>query len=143
MGYTLSYRSCNSVSPEQEAAIRQAADAINQGRTWTLAFEKDERDGHLLCAMKSAEVPDGTRAAGEARKWPGPYEAKCLLDALCTISHDCKVDWEIRDTYCLRPIGLIRDGVCHADKEAQEEAARNMAEVLLGSKLGPAPSTTD
>lgn len=133
MGYTLSYRSCHRVDPEQETAIRRAADAFNDGRAWVLTFLKNEADGHLVCVMQSTEKPDGE--AGGAPKWPGPYEAKCLLDGLCGISRECKVDWEIRDSYCLRPIGVIRNGVCHSDPEAQAEAVRNMGEVLSRRSL--------
>ena len=130
MGITLTHRTCQPISPEQEAAIRLAVDSFNQGRTWVLAFLRDERDGHLICSMKPNDMPDDDPAAGTAPQWPGAYEAKCLLDGLCGISRDCKVDWEIHHTYSLRPIGVIRGGECHSDPEAQAEAARNMGEVL-------------
>jgi hypothetical protein len=128
MGYTISYRSCHPVTPDQETAIRQAAESFNQGREWVLNLQRNPNDGHLLCFMKSIQTDDGKQAAGPARSWPGAYEAKCLLEALCGISRDCKVAWEIRDPHCARPIGIIRDGACHADPEAQAEAARNMVE---------------
>ena len=129
MAYTVSYRSCLPVRPEQEAAVRKAVDAFNQGRVWVLSISRNEIDGCLVCLMKSTEQSDGK--TGGARHWPGAYEVKCLLDGLCGISRDCQVDWEIRDTYCLRPLGIIRNGECHADPEAQAEAARNMGEVLF------------
>ena len=130
MGYTVTYRTCQPTSPEQEAAIRSAADAFNQGRTWVLAFLRNERDGHLICSMKANETPDEGGAASKAPQWPGPYEVQCLLDGLCGISRDCQVDWEIHDPYGRRPVGIIRGGQCHADPEAQAEATRNMGEVL-------------
>lgn len=128
MGDRLSYRTCQPIGPEQEAAISLAADAFNQGRAWVLTVVRDERDGHLICRMKEKDQPAGDPAAG---KWPGPYEALGLLKGLCGISRDCKVDWEIHDPYGLRPVGIIRGGECHADSEAQAEAVRNMGEVLL------------
>jgi hypothetical protein len=69
---------------------------------------------------------EGDRASARKQRWPGPYEAKCMLDALCDISRDCQVDWEIRATYAERPVGIIRAGVCHSDQEAHEEAIRGM-----------------
>jgi hypothetical protein len=38
MAYPVIYRTCQPTSPEQEAAIRSAADAFNQGRALVLAF---------------------------------------------------------------------------------------------------------
>jgi hypothetical protein len=128
MGYTLTYRSCQPVSPEQEATVRAAADAFNQGRAWVLTFLRDERDDHMSCFMEPSESPGGEPPGEKPPLWPGAYEGKCLLDGLCGISRDCQVDWEIHEPYGLRPVGYIRGGVCHADREAQIEAARNMVE---------------
>jgi hypothetical protein len=89
-------------------------------------------DGHLMCTMEPSDDSGGDRPSSEGTRWPGPYEAKCLLDALCGISHDCKVDWEIRATYSPRPVGVIRNGECHADQEAHVEAVRSMGEKLNG-----------
>jgi hypothetical protein len=127
---TLTYRTCQLISPEQEAAIRLAVDSFNQGRTWGLTLRRDEHDGHLICGMKPIDVPDGDPAAGKEAKWPGAYEARCLLNGLCGISRECKVDWEVHQTYGLRPVGYIRTGECHDDPEASAEAGRNMCEVL-------------
>lgn len=126
MSHRLTYRTCRPVNSEQEAAVRGAAEAFNQGRAWVLCMLRNERDGHLLCLMEPAAT---TEQPGGASKWPGAYEAQCLLDGLCGISRACQVDWEIHDRFGLRPIGVIRGGVCHADAEAQAEAARNMADV--------------
>jgi hypothetical protein len=129
MGHTLTYRSCAPVGPDREAAVRQAVDAFNRGRPWVLALSRDPQDGHLTCTTEPSGGPDG-RPSGERPPWPGPYEAKCLLDALCGISRDCEVDWEIRATYSRRPVGVIRGGECRADPEAHAEAVRDMGERL-------------
>src|SRR5262245_23702506 len=126
MGHTLTYRSCSPVDPGRDAAIRQAADAFNRGREWILAFATDPRDAHLMCTMEPSEAPTAERSSGNVSRWPGPYEAKCLLDALCAISRDCGVDWEIRATYSQRPVGTIRGGQCYDDPEAHAEAIRHM-----------------
>jgi hypothetical protein len=55
-----------------------------------------------------------------------------MLDALCDISRDCLVDWEIRATYSPRPVGSIRAGICHSDLEAHAEAMRQMRARLDG-----------
>jgi hypothetical protein len=130
MGYTLTFRTCQRPTREQEAAVRLAADAFNQGRTWVLTVRRDERDGHLTCSMEPIDPPGGGPARGGTPGWPGAYEAQCLLEGMCGISRDCKMDWEIHDPYGLRPIGTIRGGDCHSDPEAQSEATRNMGDVL-------------
>jgi hypothetical protein len=129
MAYTVSYRTCQPLSPDQEAAVRLAADSFNQGRSWVLSFRRDDRDGRLTCRMAPKDLPEGDPAAWNSLPWPGAYEAKCLLDGLCRISRDCSVDLEIHDPYGRRPIGIIRGGECIADEEARVEAMRNMAEV--------------
>lgn len=130
MGYTLTYRSCGAVSAGQEAAVRQAAEAFNRGREWVLVFTTDQRDSSLVCGMAPSADPGSGLSPGEGLRWPGPYVAKCLLDALCHISRDCGVDWEIMTTYGLRPVGVIRNGVCIDDPEAHAEAMRNLGERL-------------
>lgn len=125
MADRLSYRSCHPVSPEQEAAVRRAAAPANEGQAWVLVFQRDAHDGHLAAVMR----PSDEAAAGGWSNWPGPFEAQRLLDALCAISRDYGVDWEVHGKYALRPVGVIRGGVCHADNEAMAEAARNMGEV--------------
>jgi hypothetical protein len=89
-----------------------------------------------MCYMEPAAAADGNRdPAGRAERsappWPGPYEAQCLLEGLSGIARDCRVDWEVWDPYGPRPIGIIRDGVCHSDAEAIAEAARKHNEALL------------
>ena len=93
MAYTLTYRSCGTVSAVQEAAVRQAAEAFNSEREWVLAFTTDQRDSSLVCVMAPSADPVGGLSPGEGSRWPGPYVAKCLLDALCHIARDCGVDW--------------------------------------------------
>jgi hypothetical protein len=128
MAFTLTYRSRLPVDADLEAAIRKAADTFNQGRAWGLSFTRDQQDGHLVCAMESSDDSGGTCSSGETPRWPGPYEAKCLLESLCSISRDHGVDWEIKATYSSRPVGMIRGGVCQADQEAHAEALRRMGE---------------
>ena len=130
MGCPLTYRTCRPLSPEEEEAVRLAIDAFNLGRSWVLTVRRDNRDGHLTCVMEPGDDSPGHPAGGKAPRWPGAYEAQCLLDGLCGISRDCRVDWEIHDPYGLRPIGTIRSGRCLADPEAQAEAVRNRGELL-------------
>jgi hypothetical protein len=80
--------------------------------------------------MEPTDDPDGSRPSWERARWPGPYEAKCLLDALCGISRDCHVDWEIWATYSPRPVGVIRGGECIDDPEAHADAVRSRREEL-------------
>ena len=131
MGH-LTYHTCQPVDTEREAAIRRAADAFNEGRDWVLLFQREPASGNLIGTMEPKAELDGDCAGTGKQRWPGPYEAKCILDALCDISRDCQVDWEIRATYAARPVGTIRDGVCHSDQEAHEEAIRGMRNRLDG-----------
>jgi hypothetical protein len=130
MGSTLFYRTCQTVSPEREAAIRSAADSFNRGRSWVLAFDWDKDSGRLVCRMATTGPPDISPVTGKVREWPGPYEAQCLLEGLCAISRDLHIDWEIHDPYSVRPLGVIRDGRCHHDPEAIAESVLRMGEDL-------------
>jgi hypothetical protein len=122
MGHTLTYHSCQPVDAEREAAIRKAVDTFNVGRDWILHLLKEPATGKLIGTMELKSELDSGRASAGKQRWPGPYEAKCMVDALCDISRDCQVDWEIRATYAARPVGTIRGGVCQSDQEAHEEA---------------------
>jgi hypothetical protein len=136
MAYTLTYRTCQAFSSEQEANLRRALDAFNQKRTWVLSIHRDDGDGHLACVMKCVAASGGEPVGEKMPQWPGAYEVQCLLDGLCGISRDCQVDWEIHDPYGLRPVGFIRKGQCHADPAAQTEALQNMQAVLRRRSSG-------
>jgi hypothetical protein len=130
MGHTLRYRTCQAIDPDREAAIRCAAEALNRGRSWVLAFTRDHGDGRLRCTMEPADDPDGRRPDGARARWPGAYEARSLLDRLCGISRECDVDWEIWAKYGPRPVGVIRGGECIDDPEGHADAVRAMREDL-------------
>jgi len=124
MGHTLSCRTCRVIDADRESALRRAVDAFNRERTWILSLATDDADGHLRCTMEPVGEPGGNSPEGERPRWPGPYEAKCLLDALCEISGEHDVDWEVWATYAQRPVAVIRGGVCIDDPEAHAEAVR-------------------
>jgi hypothetical protein len=119
MSHTITYRSQTPVDPGVEASIRQVIEAFNNGREWVLAIRRDH-DGRLIGTMEPA--------GGGGPRWPGPYEAECIMDVVRGLSRDYRVDWDVMVTYGRRPVGVVRAGVCHADQAALDEAARRWAE---------------
>ena len=136
MSFSVYCRTCRPVSPEEERAIRSAAEAFNRGRTWVLAFDRDESTGQLVCRMKSTGPPEFSPATGRVLEWPGAYEAQCLLEGLCAIAREQAIDWEIHNPYSVRPVGFIRNGVCLNDPEGHAESLRRMGEKYWGEKNG-------
>jgi hypothetical protein len=119
MSHTLTYRSQAPVDPGVEGSIRQAVEAFNRGREWVLAIRRDH-DGRLIGTMEPA-------GGGEAR-WPGPYEAEGIMEAVRSLSRDFQVDWDVLVTYGRRPVGVVRAAVCHSDQAALDEATRRLGE---------------
>jgi hypothetical protein len=128
MASKLSFRTCESPSPEAETVIRTSLDRFTKGRSWAITFTWDLDDGRLIGAMRPLEPPRGSGA--KVPFWPGPYETQCLFERLADLSREGWADWELHDHYGLRPVGYIRRGLCAADPEAQVEAARHMGEVI-------------
>ena len=88
MGYTLTYRSSEPLTPQREAAIRLAADSFNQGRSWVLTISRHDSDGRLTCAWNLAIRPTRMPTVGKGVSGPAPtrprYCSKAFAESLAT-----------------------------------------------------------
>ncbi len=116
MGFTIYYRSTQSVSHEQSEAIRHAADTLNVGRTWLscepVCFHPDQGDGRLLGRSKPNFDPHPDDVAAAQQEAISDGTARDVIDILCQISREYGVDWEFSHDYDPGPVGFIRNGVC-------------------------------
>lgn len=133
MGFTVCYRSTRPVAPAVSEAIREAARAANEGRTWlrcepVLFFPDD--NGHLIGGSKPSFLPHPDDAAAAAREGLPDGTTCDLLDILCRLSRDHGVDWEIGHAYSSGPVGYIRAGMCDAEVAEQIEAFADLGDIL-------------
>ena len=133
MGFAVYYRSTRPVAQAEGDAIRAAARAANEGRTWLgcepVHFANTE-DGHLLGGSKPNFMPHPDDAAAAAREGLPDGTTRDMIDILCRLSRDHGVDWEISHDDSGGPIGYIRGGVCDADALARIEAFDDLGDIL-------------
>src|SRR3954454_8911684 len=100
MGFTVYYRSTRPVGKAESDAIRQAAHEANAGRTWLGCepvhfFDPDEQ-GHLVGGSKPNFLPHPDDVASAAAAGGRPNgTTRDLLDVLCRLSRDHRIDWEL------------------------------------------------
>lgn len=134
MGFAITYRSTRPVEPAVNAAIREAAHAANEGRTWLgcepVHFYPDDEDGHLVGSSKPRFFPHPDDAASAAAEGLPDGTAREMLEILSELSLEHGVDWEISHDFSDGPVGFIRQGVCDADVLSQIEALADLGDVL-------------
>ena len=133
MGFKVYYRSTRSVAPAEADAIRQAASAANEGRTWlgceAVHFYRGGDDGHLFGGSKPnfQSHPDDVAAA--AREGLPDGTTRDMLDVLCQLSSDHGIDWALSHDHD-PAIGFVRAGVCDDNALAQIEALADLGNIL-------------
>src|SRR2546426_11760610 len=131
MGFKIYYRSTRPVAPTEADAIRQAARAANEGRTWLgcepVHFSPSD-DGYLLGGSKPNFQPHPDDAAAAAREGLPDGTPRDMLDILCRLSRDHDVDWEISHDHSDGPVGYIRGGVCDDEVLLQVHALANLGD---------------
>ena len=135
MGFTLFYRSTKPVSNDRAAAIRKAADALNERRSWLscepINFFEAQEIGRMLGGSKPSFHPHPPEDVASASLEGLPDgTVQDLVQGLCQLSRDHGVDWEFSHDYDPGPIGFIRGGVCDKRLLAQIEAFAGLAEDL-------------
>lgn len=136
MGFSVYYRSTEPLSAEQVTAVRKAADAECRRRTW-LSCEPvklfgAEPDGCLLGGSKPNFHPRPDDAASAAGSGLPDGTLRDLVDALCRISREHGVDWELCHDEAPGPMGYIRDGECDPGLLDQVDALADLAGFLDG-----------
>ncbi len=139
MGVYLIYRSTESLDAKREAAIRAAAEKFDSGFSWlfcdSVSFDDDAGDNRLTGSSKLNLQPHPEdRAAALASGLPDGT-VKDLFEALCEISREHQVNWEVKHDMDSAPIGYIRHGVIDDDldriAEGFEEAGAYLADFDL------------
>ena len=132
MGFAVAYESTKKLAPEHQARVRNALERATDGRTW-LSCEPPmlmEQDGHLVGVSKPNFSPDPDDIAdAESQNLPDGTLMD-LLDALCKVSAEQFVDWELSHDH--GPMGFILDGACAPDVREQCEALAEAAEMMGG-----------
>jgi hypothetical protein len=113
MGISMCYTSTRAVAPGEADAIREAAAVACEGRSWLssepVCFVPGLQDGKLVGDSKpnfSPHPDDARQAAESGLPDGGPRE---VIEILCGLSRDYKVDWEIGHDF--GSLGFIRGGV--------------------------------
>jgi hypothetical protein len=139
MGLTVNYRSIRPVNKDEADAIRQAASAAGEGRTWLSCepahFFRSDPDGYLSGASKPNFLPHPDDVAAAAASCLPDGTVRDLLDVLCRLSREHGVDRALSHDHAPE-IGHIRGGVCDEDALAQIEAIAGMCDILGELGLG-------
>lgn len=132
MGFAVGYETTEKLNPELQRQVQATLSACTDGRTW-LSCEPPllhDQDGHLFGASKPSFSPHPDDVASAESENLPDGTLMDLLDALCQVSREHGVDWNISHDF--GHMGYIRDGVCEAEVREQCEALCEAADMLGG-----------
>jgi hypothetical protein len=136
MGFAIYYSSLQSISDEQEAAVRRDAQELIEGRTWLscepVCLAKDQADGRLWGSSKPNFQPHPDDAAAAAAEGLPDGTVNDMLEVLCQLSRNHGLDWEFSHDDHPEPIGFIRNGVCGAELFERIETLGEMVSFIGG-----------
>jgi hypothetical protein len=138
VGFCIHYRSTRAVTAAEAEAIDQAAALKSDDDNWGVGCEPimfhecldadlnggPYPEGHLSGSSKISFEPEKLVIPGEETRIGTMHD---LIDALCQISRDHQVDWEIEHEYHEGPVGYIRSGL--AEDKLVAEIDRLSAEI--------------
>lgn len=138
MGYSVYYRSTRAVTAAEAEAIDQTAARLCDDPEWA-GCEPILFSECLGADLNGGPYPEAHLSGGSKLSFKAPEELaipgegtrivtiRDLIDALCQISRDHQVDWEIEHEYQEGPVGYIRNGL--ADDKLVAEIDRLSAEI--------------
>ena len=133
MGFTVYYRSTRPVGTAEADAIRRAADAADEGRTWLgcepVHFFVGDDDGHLFGGSNPNFQPHPDDSAAAALEGLPDGTTRDMLDILYRLSRDHGVDWALSHDHD-PAVGYIKAGVCDDLALAQIEAFADLGDIL-------------
>lgn len=116
MGFTIAYESTKPVPRATAEQIRAATDELCQGYTWLscepVDFFETPNQGKLWGASKPNFFPHPDDVASAAKERLPDGTVTTMLDILCQLSRDYRVDWRLSHELDPRPMGFIRGGEC-------------------------------
>jgi hypothetical protein len=132
MGCDVSYCSTRAVSPEEAEAIDESASRLCDNPDWVGCQPVNFfscLDGHAGGPLSGSSKLSFRPPEEQAIPGVETYNAtvRDLLNALCELSREYKIDWEIGHEYSEGPVGYIRTGV--ADDKLVAEIDRLGAEI--------------
>ena len=144
MGFCINYCSTRTVTAAEAEAIDQACELLCEDEEGVgcepIEFfeclranlgELPYPEGHLSGSSKiSFNSPEEDATPGEETRIVTIHD---LIDTLCQISRDHRVDWEVGHDYHEGPAGYIRSGL--ADDKLVTEIDRLSAEIEEARKL--------
>jgi hypothetical protein len=140
MGFAVCYRSTRPVGVEEADGIKQAANTLSRGHTWLgcepVKFFSAQDDGSLFGGSKPNFQPHPDDAAAADRMGMPNGAMHDLLDILCQLSRDHRIDWEISHDHSGGPVGYVRAGACDEAVAAKIEVFADLGDVLGDLSLG-------
>lgn len=134
MGFSIHFNSTRRIAPRKAESVRRSAEKLCRGRTSLgcepVTFHAGSTDGHLSGSSKPNLLP-----ADDDCDLPNG-NALDLLDILCQLSREHRIDWEIGHDYSNGAIGYIRKGVCDEAVFAEVQDLVNLGEFLSEMGLG-------
>lgn len=127
MGFSIYYRSTRPVTKAEAAALQTAAAQASENRTWLSCEpahfypQAPEDEGRLAGGSKLNFTPHPDDAASALLLGLPDGNVLDLLQVLCRLSQEHRIDWEFHHDHMSESVGSIRDGVC--DPELTEAAA--------------------
>lgn len=132
MGFSVHYQTTELISRGLQAEIQAAVGELRKGRTW-LSCEPPHLcndDGYLRGFSKPNFMPAASDVAAAEQEGLPDGKLMDVLDALCALSNQFDIDWEIAHDHSDGPIGYIRQGRCDDEVSVQCEALQDMAQDL-------------
>jgi hypothetical protein len=113
MGFSIRYRSTETMHPALAFAIKEHAARLIDGYSWKSCEPvslTQRTDGYLGGASKPNFFPAEADSAGEHVRGIPDGTVLSLAEVLCTLSREYGVDWDIGHDYEPEPIGRICGG---------------------------------
>lgn len=116
MGFTIDYESTKPVPRATAEQIRATTSELCQGYTWLscepVSFFDAAIQGKFCGASKPNFFPHPDDVASAAKEGLPDGTVTTLLEILCQLSRDYRVDWRLSHELDPRPLGFIRGGKC-------------------------------
>ena len=133
MGFSIHYRSTESMHPAQAFEIKQHAEKLVGRYSWggcEPVLLQQQTDGYLTGQSKPIFFPAEVDSGGaDLDALPGGT-VLALAEVLCVLSREHDVDWEIGHNYEPEPIGCICNGIADQDLIEQLETFGSIGDLL-------------
>ncbi len=133
MGFSIQYRSTDTMHPARAYEIKQHAEQLIKQYTW-LSCEpvllEQNSDGVLAGNSKPNFFPAELDPESASLEGLPDGTIVTLAEVLCVLSRDHGVNWEIGHDYEPEPIGWIQEGVADADLIDQLETFGSIGDLL-------------